>query len=89
MKSYADTAQIQRYIIGEMSTRERLLFEARLLLDRSLRTAVKDQQKVYRVVRLSGRRALKLEIEAIHRKLFSSESGYIYRENILELFKKQ
>lgn len=89
MRSFADTATIERFIFGEMSAAERLLFEARLLLDPSLRMAVKDQQRVYRAVRLYGRRKLKLEIEGIHRRLFSSEADFTYRENILDLFKKQ
>lgn len=89
MKNFADIATIERFIFGEMSTSERLLFEARLLLDSSLRMAVKEQQKVYRVASLYGRRKLKMEIEGIHRRLFSSEADFDYRENILDLFKKQ
>jgi len=30
-----------------------------------------------------------MEIEGIHRRLFSSEADFDYRENILDLFKKQ
>lgn len=89
MKSFADIATIERFIFGKMSTSERLLFEARLLLDSSLRMAVKEQQRVYRVARLYGRRKLKMEIEGIHHRLFSSEADFTYLEHIQGLFKKQ
>jgi hypothetical protein len=83
------TEQIEKYLFGRLSTSDRLLFEANLIIDPQLRQHVKSQKKVYTVICQSGRRELKREVEQIHQRLFSDPEKTNFQGQIYKLFQQQ
>jgi hypothetical protein len=86
MTSYTDTRQIERYLHRQMSTGERLLFEARMLTNATLRANVRAQQRVYDLVRLYQRKQVLQQAEAIHRHLFTDPAHVDFQQSIHQLF---
>lgn len=84
--SIADTIKIERFLTGEMDARDRLVFEAKLLVDQQLRTEVSLQRMVHKLVRLYHRKKLKARLEVVHERLFSDPANTSLRETV-ELFK--
>lgn len=83
------TEQIEKYLLGKLGTGERLLFDARLIIDTQLRQHVKSQKKLYTIIRQSGRRELKRQAEQIHQRLFSDPEKANFQELIYKLFQQQ
>lgn len=88
MKILREVKQIDMYCRDEMDAVSRVLFEAQLLIDPSLSIRVQFQRKLYKVIRRSGRRRIKSEVERVHRKLFSDPSKAEFRKDIFKLFSK-
>lgn len=88
MKILHDVKRIDSYLQGKMHPAEKLLLEAQLLIDPLLARSVAYQRKLYELIRRSGRREAKREIERIHRSLFSDPSKDDFRREILKLFSK-
>ncbi|HEX6224594.1 MAG TPA: hypothetical protein VFZ52_09300 [Chryseolinea sp.] len=89
MKILHEVKAIDRYLSGKLKTASRLLFEARLLVDPQLRIRVEYQEKLYAIVKESGRRALKSEIARIHYQLFNDPGKRHFQSQIFELFNKK
>ena len=60
MKTLRETKEIDRYLLDKLSPASRLLFEARLLIDPTLKLRVEWQQKLYSIIKRSGRRQMKV-----------------------------
>ena len=88
MTSAEITATIERYLFGQLNVSERLTFEARLLLNPALKKRVRQQERIYRMIRLSGRRNLKFELEQIQRRLFSDVGHSDFKAQVLRIFTK-
>ena len=88
MKILREIKQIDAYCRGKMDAGSRVVFEAQLLIDPALAIRVQYQQKLYRIIRTSGRRQIKSEVEHVHRKLFSDPSKAEFRRDIFKLFSK-
>jgi hypothetical protein len=88
MKILREIKQIDMYCRNEMDAASRVLFEAQMLLDPALRIRVQYQQKLYRVIKRSGRRQIKSEAERVHRVLFSDPSKAEFCRDIFKLFPK-
>lgn len=86
MTSCTDTQQIEQYIKGQLSTGERLLFEARLLTSATLRANVRAQQRVYELLRLYQRKQVLQQAEAVHRQLFTDPAHADFQRSIHQLF---
>ncbi|GAA0892759.1 hypothetical protein GCM10009122_24380 [Fulvivirga kasyanovii] len=89
MTSRNNTRLIDEYLNGRLSPVDRLLFEARLTVDPTLKRDLYFQKKTYRLVKMYHREKLKEEIEALHKKIFSSADKLNFRSNIYQLFKSR
>jgi anti-sigma factor RsiW len=86
MTSCTDTQRIEQYLKGQLSTGERLLFEARMLTNAALRADVRAQKRVYDLVRLYQRKQVLQQAEAIHRQLFTDPAHADFQQSIHQLF---
>lgn len=78
---------IEAHLLGGGAPQERLLVEARLILQPELRQSLHWQQKTHELVRQYGRQQLKKEMEQVHQELFSPATAHpSFREKILKLF---
>ncbi len=86
--SLIEIQETEKYLLKEMDTPDRLVFEARILSNPLLRINLFFQQKVYSVVELYHRKKLKEEAEIIHRRLFDDPAKKEFQETIFQFFKK-
>lgn len=84
--SLNETKRVDDYLEGHMATPGRLLYEAHLVLDPPLAETTHWQKKVYELVRLYGRKKLREDLEAIHRKLFTAPGHQTFKESVISLF---
>ena len=89
MKTLRETKEIDRYLLGKLRPASRLLFEARLLIDPALKLRVEWQQKLYSIIKGSGRRQIKAEVARIHHQLFSDPAKCDFQRNVFQLFPKK
>ena len=89
MKTLRETREIDRYLLDKLSPASRLLFEARLLIDPTLKLRVDWQQKLYSIIKRSGRRQMKSEVARVHHQLFSDPAKREFQLNVFQLFSKQ
>jgi hypothetical protein len=78
--------QLEYYLQGKLIPEERLLVEARLLLDTELRDQLTWQQKTYRLIKVYGRKKLKTEIGQVSNRMFSEEKFNNFRKKIQTIF---
>jgi hypothetical protein len=84
--SLIETEQIEAHLMQQSQPGDRLVFEARLLLEPELQEKMQWQQEAYRMITLYGRDQVKLEIEAVHRKLFTQKEHLSFSQKIRRLF---
>jgi len=89
MKILNEIRDIDEYLSDKLDVPSKLLFEARILVDPSLKTQVRLQERIYAIVKLSGRRKIRNEAERIHRQLFSDPSRVAFQQDVLQLFTKK
>lgn len=61
---------LESFLGGRLAEEEELEVEIRLLWDQHWQQKVAQQQLAYRAIREAGRQQLRLELHAIHRKLY-------------------
>lgn len=61
--------ETERYLLHRMSTGERLVFQARMIVSEALRENVRLQKQTLRLLRLAGRDALRERLDALHEQL--------------------
>lgn len=86
--SWAETQQIEGYLLGTASGEERALFAARLLLEPQLKAKTSRQELAYAVINEYGRQKLREEIEEVSRRLFTANKHQAFRRMILGLFRQ-
>ena len=89
MKTLRETREIDHYLLDKLSPASRLLFEARLLIDPTLKLRVEWQQKLYSIIKRSGRRQMKSEVALVHRQLFSDPAKRDFQLSVFQLFSKK
>ena len=89
MKTLRETKEIDRYLLGKMSIASSLLFEARLIIDPMLKLRVEWQQRLYSVIKSSGRRQMKSEVVRLHNQLFNDPDKREFQTNVFQLFSKK
>ena len=89
MKTLRETKDIDRYLLGNMSIASRLLFEARLIIDPTLKLRVEWQQRLYSIIKGSGRRHMKSEVAHIHSQLFNDPAKREFQLSVFQLFSKK
>lgn len=85
--SWNDTHHIERYLNNELSKEEKMLFEAKLVLDPRFKLNVEVLKQIYSLIKLYGRKKMKAEIGKIHHKLFHNPEHVIFQQRIQQLFK--
>jgi hypothetical protein len=81
-------AAIEEFISGEVSSENKILFEANLILDKELVIDVRHQKQAYQIIRLFCRQTLRSELENIHENLFTEPKNKPFRDRILKIFQK-
>jgi hypothetical protein len=89
MKTLHETKEIDRYLLGKLGPAAKLLFEARLLINPSLKLQLELQHRLYSIIKISGRRQIKSEVARIHHQLFSDPAKHDFQTSVLELFHKK
>lgn len=84
--SIADILLAERFIGGELPHGERLLFEAKLAIDKDLRRNLVLHKLVHRLVRLYHRKKIKREVVRVHNKLFQDPAKEQFRSSVLKHF---
>jgi len=87
--SFNNTHLIEKYLQGSLSGGDRLVFEARLLLNRALRTDLYFQKKAYSLVKIYHRQKVKEELEILHRQIFNNPDNIVFQQSIYQLFKSK
>ncbi len=77
----------EEYLLQTAPPGEQLVFEARLIVQPSLREETGWQQKTYRIIREYGRQQLLAEIGETHQKLFSDDRYAGFRRRISRIFR--
>ena len=82
-----EVQQIEHYLSGTMIPEDRLVMDARLLIDSRLRENVFWQQKTYMLIKNHARKNLRMEIETVHTRLFAEDRFKSFRQKIKNIFK--
>ena len=86
--SLNEIQQTETYLQGNMTAGDRLVFEARMLLNPALHTNVLLQKQVYTIVWAYSRKQLKAELEAVHHKVFREPAYQSFRKKVHNIFGK-
>ncbi|AWH86401.1 hypothetical protein HYN59_15355 [Flavobacterium album] len=79
---------IESYVLTAGKPEDRVLFQARLLLEPELREKTYWQQETYAVANEYGRLRLKEDIEQIANEIAMSKKYASFRQKILGIFSK-
>lgn len=83
-KSLDEIATIEKYLTGNMSPADRLVFQAKAILTPSINRKIQQQRTIYKLVRWFGRNAKRRQLEALHDQLMQDAA---FRKPITSLFK--
>lgn len=82
-----DTQLIERYIFKQLSAADALLVEARSLSDAGFKHKLELQRQVHGIAKIYGRNALKQEIAAAEKRLFSESRFAHFRAIVSNIFR--
>lgn len=82
-----ELVKTEKYLTGKLAVQDRLLFEARLLLDDNLRTNTLLHRILHRMVLLYVRKKMRAEAEAVHERLCNRTGNHSFKE-IRKLFNR-
>lgn len=85
--SLNDIRLAEKHLLKNLEPGESLVFQARLITEPVLRWNVYLLRKVFDVLALRQRKTVKIEIEAIHNRLFTHPAKAEFQRQILQLFK--
>jgi hypothetical protein len=83
--SLNEIKQIDDHITGQLSDGEKLVIDARSIIDPVLRFNINLQRKLYALVKAYGRRSIRSEVVDVQDKLFQDTK---FRNDILTIFSK-
>jgi hypothetical protein len=83
-----NVVMIEDYLSGRMETADRLLMEARLLIDEKLRSDCLSQQRVHELAKAYGRYSLQKEIAAVQQQIAVEKKYEDFRQRIKAIFKR-
>ncbi len=85
--SWHNTRHIEQYLNDELSKEEKTLFETQLALAPNFKLNVVLQKRIHSLIKLYGRKKMKIELEKVHHKLFQNPEHVIFQQRIQQLFK--
>ena len=77
---------IDDYLFSKIPQGDKLVFEAKLILNPDLADGLLWQQQTHAIVNQYGRKKLKAEIENVHQQLFNDLEHKSFKQRILSLF---
>lgn len=85
--SLLETREIDNHLLKKGDGANRIVFEAKTLLEPDLAIRVEDQKTTYAYIREYRRQELREEIAEIDRKIFKETRHRGFRQKILSYFK--
>jgi hypothetical protein len=79
---------IEDFLLGNTNAEDKVLMQARQILQPDLKESVYWQQKTYRLIDTYGREQLRKEIRQVHQMLFTAPEHLSFRERIQQFFSK-
>ena len=86
--SLNEIREIEGYLTGALAPEDRLLLEARALIDVKLRQNISAQGKLMELLRLYRHMKMRVQLQEIHSEMLRDPSRSLWRESILNYFKK-
>ena len=83
-KQLHEIQDVDRYILDEMTSPEKLLFQVKMILSPALKENVQLQEKAHQLIRWSAREELRQKLNTIHTSLMQESS---FRKKITSIFK--
>lgn len=77
----------EEYLNGELPMGDKLLFEARMLIEDDLLTNLKTQQQAVKLIKQYSREQLRAEIDTVHQTLFNNKQHRTFAMRVMDLFK--
>ncbi|SDH41563.1 hypothetical protein ACRQ5D_33510 [Mucilaginibacter sp. P25] len=87
--SLNEIKEIDDHVLGQTAPDDALLFEAKRIINPSLKYKVMWHKQTLTLVQQYGRNSLKAEIETVHQKLFSLPEHAGFRQKVMRLFGKR
>lgn len=87
MTSKNNTSLIEKYLNGDLSFADKLLFESRLAVDLELKKDFYFQKKTHRLLKMYHREKLREELESLHQEIFNNPDKINFQQSIYQLFK--
>jgi len=87
--SLIETQEIEVQLLGFPAAEDRLLFEARLILQPRLYDKLQWQQQTYKLIKHYGRNQLKKEIAAAEDMLFTQSAYRSFKRKVFGIFTRK
>lgn len=84
--SLNELALIEEFLLSKPGNSEKVLMQARLILQPELQESTYWQRKTYELVKHYGRQKLREEISQVDQKLFSGPEYLPFRQKIMQFF---
>ncbi|MGL5888530.1 MAG: hypothetical protein ACRC3B_01515 [Bacteroidia bacterium] len=84
--SSSNLAYTEDGLLRRLAPDEQLVFDARLLVDETLRREAEELQTAYAAITAVAREQLRAEVKAVHQQLFTGKTHAAFRNRILRLF---
>jgi hypothetical protein len=79
---------IEDFLLLNTNAEDKVLMQARQILQPDLQESVHWQQKTYRLIETYGREQLRKEISQVHQKLFTAPAHFSFSERVKRFFIK-
>lgn len=79
---------IEDFLLVNTNAEDKVLMQARQILQPDLQESVHWQQKTYRLIESYGREQLRKEIRQVHQKLFTAPEHASFSERVKRFFSK-
>jgi len=79
---------IEDFLLVNTNAEDKVLMEARQILQPDLQESVYWQEKTYRLIETYGREQLRKEISQVHQKLFTTPEHFSFSERVKRFFSK-
>ncbi|MEL7004888.1 MAG: hypothetical protein AAFN93_19430 [Bacteroidota bacterium] len=86
--SLIEVQEIENFLMSRGEVSNRLLTEAKIMLDEEFKDKAKWQSKTYDIVRQYGREKLRQEIKEAEQQVFNSNRYRSFQHLIVSIFKR-
>jgi hypothetical protein len=85
--SLTDVARTEKFLLGELSPEDSVVYQARCLVNDDLRRDAFFHKMVHSLIRVFHRKRLKAEVQEVHDKLFNDPANAHFQQKVTKLFK--